>query len=468
MPLNNPVTSYLRRLELPYESIEHPPTDSLQLAALLCNIAMEKVARAVLLGDEKGVMLAILPLSHVINFAELFTLARRKLEPVERDAARYVFPGCAAGSIPPVAIPFGVPAIIDEALFEQDEIYFEPGSHEVLLQMRGEDFARLHKDSRQGRFSSPAKALNADSNDFVTQSGFAEHHGVRQLRPIEGMEARIKQLTQLPPISNLTAQLLHLKNDPDATLEQLARVVESDPSLSAQLLRQARSPYYGFAGKLETIEQAITQVLGFDTVINTALALSTLRPFEIPREGALGLQPLWRHAVFSAMLAQSLCAQLPRNLDIKPDTAYLAGLLHNFGYLVLGHLLKPEFFLLNRVVSANPEVPITLIEKRTQGISHTQIGAWLMHAWGMPKVLEVTLREHHNETYQGEYASYANLILLVDCLLKPYGLGDANDETPPAVILNQLGLSLDWAREIAASMMLSARELDSMALALTA
>ena len=68
MLFSNPVTSYLHRQNFAFKSIEHPHTDSLQQAALLCNIAMEKVGRAVLLGDEKGVMLAILPLSHVINF----------------------------------------------------------------------------------------------------------------------------------------------------------------------------------------------------------------------------------------------------------------------------------------------------------------------------------------------------------------------------------------------------------------
>jgi HD-like signal output (HDOD) protein/prolyl-tRNA editing enzyme YbaK/EbsC (Cys-tRNA(Pro) deacylase) len=468
MPHSTSVTSYLQRQDIPVEGIEHPHTDSLQQAALLCNVALEKVARAVLLGDEKGVLLAILPLSHVINFAKLYALAQRKLEPVDRSAAHYVFPGCESGSIPPLASPFGIQAIVDEALFEEDEVYIEPGSHELLLKLSGEDFARLHVKSLRGKFSNPAKELNAESNDFVTQSGYAEHHGVRQLRPIEAMRERIKQLTQLPPLSNMTLKLLELQKDPDATIAELARVVETDPSLTAQLMRHARSPYYGYPGKIETIDQAISQVLGFDTVINTALAISSLRPFEIPKEGALGLQPLWRHAVFSAMLAQLLCSQLPRNLDLKPDVAYLAGLLHNFGYLVLGHLLKPEYFLLNRVVSANPEVPITLIEKRTLGIGHTQIGSWLMHAWHMPKVLEVTLREHHNEFYQGEYAGYANLMLLVDTLLKPYGLGDANDETPPAPILNRLGLSLERAREITETLMQRAEELDNMAIALSA
>lgn len=468
MSPNTSVTNYLLRQGIASERIEHPHTDSLQQAALSCNVAMEKVARALLLGDEQGVVLAVLPLSHIINFTDLYTLAQRKLEPVERSAAHYVFPGCDTGSIPPLAAPFGIEAIIDEALLDEDSIYIEPGNHGLLLMLRGEDFARLHATSLHGRFSRPARTLNAGSDEFVTRSGYAERHGVRQLRPAETMQESVKQLTRLPPITDMTARLLAIQHSPDATVEELANLVGSDPSICAQLLHHARSPYYDHPGRIETVEQAISQVLGFETAVNTALAISSLHPFDIPREGALGLKPLWRHAVYSAMLARLICSQLPSKLDIKPELAYLAGLLHNFGYLVIGHLLKPEYFLLNRVVSANPAVAVTLIEKRTLGISHTQVGSWLMHAWQMPKFLEITLREHHNESYHGEYEGYAHLILLVDCLLKPYGLGDANDETPSATILNQLGISLELARDVADTMMQRTNELDSLAEGLAA
>jgi HD-like signal output (HDOD) protein/prolyl-tRNA editing enzyme YbaK/EbsC (Cys-tRNA(Pro) deacylase) len=467
MPAHNPVTTYLQRAGVEFEILTHDPADSLQQAALQEGIKPEQVARAVLLGDEEGLLLAVLPLSHVINFAQLFALAGRKLEPVERGAAQYVFRDCETGSIPPLATPFGLKALVDESLLGLEFVYLEPGSHQRLLRISGKDFRRLQQDAEFGRFSNPARILQADSDDFVTSDGYARHHGVRQLRPVEGMKERIKTLQQLPPMSNLSARLLALHRDPDSSIEQLAEVVEMDPSLSAQILRHARSPYYGYPGEIDTISQAISQVLGFDTVISTALGISALRPFDIPREGPLGLHCLWRHAVHTATLSQSLCSLLPRHMEVNPGTAYLSGLLHNFGFLVLGHLLKPEYFLLNRVISANPEVPLTLVEKRTLGISHTQIGGWLMRAWRMPQTLEVTLREHHNETYQGEHFIYPNLVLLANCLLKPYGIGDAAEETPPATILNALGISMEQAREVVESQMGDRQELDSIANSLT-
>jgi len=466
MPTHNPITTYLQRTGIEFATLHHEPTDTLQQAALQNGIEPEQVARAVLLGDEQGLVLAVLPLSHVINFAQLFALARRKLEPVDRNAAQYVFTGCEVGTVPPLGTPFNLSTLIDESLFALETIYFEPGSHKALLRVSGEDFQRLHKHSRPGRFSNPAQLLHADSDDFVSRDGYLRHHGVRQLRPVEGMQERIKALKNLPPMSNLSAQLMLLYRDPDATIEQLAKVIENDPSLSAQVLRQARSPYYGYPGEINTVGEAITQVLGFDTVINTALAISALRPFDIPHEGPLGLHCLWRHAIHTATLCQSLCALLPRHMEFNPGLAYLSGLLHNFGFLVLGHLLKPEYFLLNRVVSANPEVPLTLIEKRTLGVSHTQIGAWLMRAWRMPAALEITAREHHNENYQGDHSLYPNLVLLANCLLKPYGFGDAAEETPPAAILNALGISLEKAREAAESQMAGQHELDNLARAM--
>ena len=463
MVTHNPITTFLQRSGIAYDIIPHNQSDSLQQAAIQTGIAPEQVARAVLLGDEEGLVLAVLPLSHVINFAQLFALARRKLEPLDRAAAHYVFTDCEPGSIPPLGTPFKVKTLIDESLLELETVYFEPGNHCLLLRIDGKDFQQLHQHSQRGRFSNPAKVLQGEMNDFVTSDGYARHHGVRQLRPIEGMRERIKSLQQLPPMNNVTARLLMLYRDPDATIEQLAEVIETDPSLSAQVLRHARSPYYGYPGEIETVGQAITQVLGFDTVINMALGITSLRPFDIPQEGPLGLHTLWRHALHTATLCQSLCALLPRHMEVNPGVAYLAGLLHNFGFLVLGHLLKPEYFLLNRVVAANPEIPITLIEKRTLGVSHTQIGAWLMRAWRMPPVLEITAREHHNEGYQGDHSIYPNLVMLANCLLKPYGLGDAAEETPPPPILNAIGISLEKAREVVEIQMEGMEAIDNLA-----
>jgi len=468
MSIHNPVLSYLRRSDVPFKMIPHEPAESLQQAVLHAGINTGLVARAVLLGDESGLLLAVLPLANAINFAELFGLAQRKLEPVERSVAHYVFRGCDLGSVPPLAIPFGIQAIVDEALLEQEIIYLEPGSHNMLLRMSGADFRQLHSDSTRGRFSTPIRLLQGEESEFISGDDFAREHHIRQLRPLEDVKERIYTLHKLPPIGDLSIQLLALYHDPVASTEQLTELVSTDPSLSAQLLHHARSPYYGYPDDIVTVAQAIRQVLGFDTAIGIAIGLTTLRPFNIPEEGPLGRQSLWRNALHCATLCQSLTALLPKHMEVNPGLAYLGGLLHNFGFLVLGHVLKPEYYLLNRVIGANPEVPWPLIEKRTLGISHTQIGAQLMQAWQMPPALEITLREHHNEAYQGTYSVYPNLVLLANCLLKPYGLGDAAEEAPPANVLTALGITLQQAHEVVDKHMQSQTEVDALASALLA
>jgi HD-like signal output (HDOD) protein/prolyl-tRNA editing enzyme YbaK/EbsC (Cys-tRNA(Pro) deacylase) len=465
---DNPILRYLQETNVAYDAIEHSPTGSLQHTALQCHLPPEQVARAVLLHDEHGPLLAVLPLNHVINFAHLFALAERKLEPMSRNNARHLFPGCETGIIPPLAAPFQLPALLDMALLDQPVIYLEAGSPTLLVKLSGADFRLLHRASAQGRFSTPAQQLQANSDSFVNQDHFAREHGIRQLRPVEGIRQRLNQLHDLPPMHPLTHDLIALHNDPHSSIEDLVGLLENEPSITAQLLRNARSAYYNYPGEINTIEQAITLVLGFDTTLHTALGISALRPFDLPKEGPLGMNSLWRHAMHCAMLARRLCAILPRHLEVKPSQVYLAGLLHNFGFVALGHLLKPEYFLLNRVVSANPDVPITLIEKRTLGVGHTQVGDWLMQAWEMPELLQVCLREHHNETYSGPHALYVNLILLSNCLLKPYGLGDAADEIPPASILNALGITLEKARAVVQMHMEHAAQLDELALSISA
>jgi len=226
------------------------------------------------------------------------------------------------------------------------------------------------------------------------------------------------------------------------------------------------------------VKEAIARVLGFEAVLNMALGLAAGGSLRNPPDGPLGLNAFWRHATYSA----ALCQALARRVSVGPERpklgmAYLAGLLHNFGFLLLGHLFLPEFFLLNRMVAANPETPITVLEKRMLGMGdaqnvlsmgHAEIGAWLMESWEMPGELIVSLREHHNPGYEGEYAVYARLVLISNRLLKRHEIGDAESEILPPSVLAGLGLSEEKALEILEEMMESVDGLDDMAKLLAA
>ena len=285
---------------------------------------------------------------------------------------------------------------------------------------------------------------------------------------IGDLQQRLLTLRELPPINDLTRALLELFRSPNASIDDLARVIETDASLAAQTLRHARSPYYSYGGKITSVAEAITNVLGFNTVLTTSLAIASNGSLQLPSEGRLGKDTLCQHSLYSAVLAKSLCRYIPKERGVLPGTAYLAALMQNMGFLLLGHMLKPDYQQLCRALEANPDTPLLQLEDKTLGINHTQIGAWLMRSWDMPTELTITLREHHNVLYNGEHATYVQLITLVNILLKLHGIGDATNEHSMDMLLKSLNIPRENALT-AVEVLLSQRgELNQLAASLSA
>lgn len=469
MHLAERVKTYLERAGIPYVLMPHAPSRTLGEAMALTHADAQQLARAVLLQDVQGLLLAVVPADHLIDFQALREHLGRDCRPASPGQVAAVFDDCLPGSVPPVPEPYGLAAVVDNRLAAWEHIHFEAGSHRCLVSMHGSGFLRLHQASRLAPIARPLSTLESrDPRDFLLPGTLGRQHALGDLRPVEDIRRTVEQVERLPAMPEMAQRLLRLLNDPRATLDDLNNTIQYDPSLTAQILRYARSAFFGYRGKVDTLQQAISRVLGFDTVLAMALGLAASRSFRNPADGPLGLQAFWRHAAYSAALAQALAAAIGPRLPLKPGLAYLAGLLHNFGFLLAGHLFRAEFFLLNRVVAANPQVPVTLIERRVLGVEHTRIGAWLMANWNMPEAITVSCREHHNAAYIGREAEYAQLMLCVDHLLRAHGIGEGGETEPPAAILTALGLTLDDARAITLRLLESGSALDAMARQLAA
>lgn len=469
MHLAERIETYLDRLGLPYALMPHAPSRTLDEAAALTHVDPQQLARAVLLQDAQGLILAVLPTDHLIDFQALRACCGRDCRPAGPEQVAAVFADCAPGSVPPVPEPYGLTAVVDIRLANGEQIHFEAGSRRCLVSMHSDSFRMLHQSSRTADIARPLSALQSrNPRDFMLPGELGRQHALNDLRPVEDIRQTVEQVERLPAMPEMANRLLRLLNSPRATIDELTDVIQFDPSLTAQILRYSRSAFFGYRGKVDTLHQAITRVLGFETVLAMALGLAASRSFRNPADGPLGLQAFWRHATHSAALAQALTAAIGPRLPFKPGIAYLAGLLHNFGFLLAGHLFRAEFFLLNRVVAANPQVPVALIERRVLGVEHTQIGAWLMEAWKMPGAVIVSCREHHNEFYAGQHAEYAQLMLCVDHLLRAHGIGEGSGTEPPPGILTSLGLDIDEARLLAERVLKSREALDAMARQLAA
>jgi HD-like signal output (HDOD) protein/prolyl-tRNA editing enzyme YbaK/EbsC (Cys-tRNA(Pro) deacylase) len=444
------VRRYLDTQDVPYSVVSCPvDTESRHKGDDLGDIPASCVARAMILKDVSGSVMAVIPVNHSLNLDALNRQLHRKLKAADVVDYESVFSDCTPGVLPALGEAYGFETVIDDSLLDQDFVYVASGNDGELICMTGQDFRALHSNAWYGNvFSQISERSKLRSKlPAATQPSELEENSVtRQILDNESapsvtsMRQRVERLTNLPGMPSLAQKIMQLNANPYAHADDLAKLVEKDPSLAAQIIRYAQSPFYGYQGKISSIRQAISRVLGYDMVMNIALGVSSARPFKIQLDGPLGMNAFWRHATYSATVAQSLCGLIPRANRPQPGTAYLAGLLHNFGFLLLGHSFPKEFAKLHNAVIREPDTPIIELEQSILGVTHAEIGAWLMESWNMPAEIVTVQREHHNPNYKGVHANYVQLVILADRLLKGHDMGDASSEELPADILASLKL----------------------------
>ena len=459
------IRRYLDKQDVRYATLAYPGEQDEIFRSGTQSIAPGNIAKAVLLKDLRGMLMAIIPGPHVLNLDALNRQLHRNLQPAYPEDYQSIFADCAEGVIPPLGEAYGFETIIDDGLLDKDVIYFVSGNHNELIRISGFDFQLLHSNAWYGNtFSQIAVEKPAEKKPETPMSDPVSQADTSKIN----MRQQIEKITNLPPMPTMAQKIIQLNTNPYAHAEDLAKLVEKDPSLSAQIIRYAQSPFYGYQGKIASVRQAISRVLGYDLVMNIALGIAATRPFKNTPHGPLGLHAFWRHATYTATLAQGLCNAMPRKIRPRAGTAYLCGLLHNFGYLLLGYLFPKEFAILNNAVRENPQTPVTELEMQLLGATHMEIGSWLMQAWNMPPEIIIAISEHHNPKYAGPHAEYSQLVMLADILLKSHDIGESSTTEIPLDLLDVLGINEDHTLNILNKTLEGREDLDSMARQLAA
>ena len=419
MALATSTKRYLEQTGICFHTHPHLRNPSLSKVADELAIDPENVAVARLLKSEKNsYLLVVYPLSHELDLDRLKGMLRRDFFVASEDEASVWFKDVEPAAYPPLAQPYGLPCVVDRSLMNLDKVYFRAGTHCSLVSVAGEDFAYL--------MGSVSKAVISNEKPSVEAAELGGHD-------VDSIKAQLEKVYRLPPMPAMAYKIIEMVNDPAVTARQIAAVVELDPSVSAQVIRYAASPYYGYQGKIDSIQTAITRVLGFDLVCNLALGIASSQAFAIPKDGPLGLRMFWRHSLYSAILSQTIARKLKGRFDINPEKAYLCGLLHNIGVLLIGHLFPPEFKMLNKMVARQPGSPLHELEKQVIGMGqaqtviamgHDKIGAWLLGRWQIPEEVVTCCAEHNNAAYQGEHDVYVRILQTSNYLLAHEGIGD--------------------------------------------
>lgn len=354
----------------------------------------------------------------------------------------------------------GMPTLIDQRLLKQPVLLLDSGASS-LLEISQTDFALMVVGAVVGDISEPVAALETRLNnvrDVETELLSAvKNFTARRIRQ------RLEDTLELPALPETAERIIHLRVDPNGDVSDLAQIVERDPSLAAQVVSWAASPYYSAPGKIKSIQDAIVRVLGFDMVLNLALGLALGKTVSLPKDGPHGATSYWRQAAYTAAAMEGLVTATPRDQRPSFGLAYLSGLLHNFGWLVLAEVFPPQFSRICRSLEVNTHIPSSLVEFHILGVTREQIASWLMELWGMPSEVVVALGHQHQSDIQVANGEYARLLFLTQQLLQRRGIGQGTRLGIPDEVYTSLHLDPQKAEQAIDTVMESAADLDNIA-----
>jgi Ala-tRNA(Pro) deacylase len=153
MAMAETVRMYLESQEVEYQLVAHPRSYSSRATAVAAHVPDDHIAKAVILKDEQGFIMTVIPASHWVKLHALQEELDRSLELATETEIDRLFKDCHPGAIPPLGPAYDMETVLDEALTSLAHVYFEAGDHEHLVRLSGEDFRRLLSGVRHGYFS---------------------------------------------------------------------------------------------------------------------------------------------------------------------------------------------------------------------------------------------------------------------------------------------------------------------------
>jgi len=204
---------------------------------------------------------------------------------------------------------------------------------------------------------------------------------------------RLLKNMRVPTLPGLVQRLTQLIDEPNAGTADVGALLKEDPPLAGRVLRIANSSFYGLKEPCTSIEQATT-VLGLRLIRNVVVQAALIEGHAHLQSLGMDLEQLWRRSVLTGRTSSILVKRSRSPLLPTPDEAYLTGLLHDIGQVVLLDNLGADYVVLHEDARRH-NLPLHLAERRDLGTTHADVGAVVANSWGLPNVVRLGIEYHH-------------------------------------------------------------------------
>jgi HD-like signal output (HDOD) protein len=205
----------------------------------------------------------------------------------------------------------------------------------------------------------------------------------------------IKDNRELASLPQVLAEVIRIADDDSAGANELSDVIMKDPALSARVLRIANSPFYGSVREIATINQAVV-TLGMRAVKALVLTAGLYQFFD-DKKGIVDRQRFWRHSLEVAIASReiaNICSYKPA------EEAYVTGLLHDIGILIMEASFQEKFRRVWRLVAAGES--LVSLEESNWGTNHARVGKFLLDQWKIPRFIGDAVAWHHKNLEEEE------------------------------------------------------------------
>ncbi len=222
----------------------------------------------------------------------------------------------------------------------------------------------------------------------------------------------VGNISQLPPAPRIYSELTQLLTLPNCSIDDVVKLISRDSTMAAKLLQLANSAFFAHRGHSVELRSAVVR-LGFNTIRHLMLSIELFEPGSIiaktwGRELELVQQDAFRVATLSEQLA--------RGTALAGD-AFVAGLLADIGQVVF-LMTHGEFWRASRTEARLYERPLHDIEHERFGVSHAEVGGYLLGLWGLPySLIEAVANHHHPERILAPIYSPSAIVAIAQALI---------------------------------------------------
>lgn len=230
---------------------------------------------------------------------------------------------------------------------------------------------------------------------------------------------RLQNISQLPAIPKVITELSKLFNNPNTSITELSNVIEKDQVLTLKVLSVANSPLYGIQREINSLHAAIL-ILGFQELRSIVTALGMKSSFKMTSNENFDFHEFWLHSMVVGIAAKRITKELGFNFDID---SFTAGILHDFGLLVL-HEFLPDSYEEILLSATENKIDMLVAEYKVLGLSHQEIGNFLAKKWSLTSTLNDSLTFHHRPAESTKNVYITSVIHIADYATQKLQIGN--------------------------------------------